>query len=402
MLKKSAFFDFFSRHQDTDFEKFMRASKEDEHYINWHDFALPNDYGGAELEYRAIRNRCAMYDVSPIRKYRIRGAGAGAFLDHLVTRPVSNAPSMRAIYVAFCNDDGNLRDDSILYKYADDDYLLLPAETDHDEHFESLRRRLEIDDVSIVECTASLAGISLQGPLSATVLHRWGFEAIEKLQPFEVRDYELAGGSMRISRLGFTADLGYECLFEPELCSAFEEGILSVSAALGIDIPGYGVGAMEACRLEGGFIVPGWDCANEYFPNPGFERSPFELGLGWLVNLNAADFVGRDALRENKRKGHRYALRSFEIDTPHMPEAGAELCATWHGKDVKIGLMPCRCWSWGMERTIGHASIERQYADLEQGWTTIGNQRLSVKLTRGPLINLPRRTQTPAPIDESI
>ena len=55
-----------------------------------------------------------------------------------------------------------------------------------------------------------------------------------------------------------------------------------------------------------------------------------------------------------------------------------------------------------MERTIGHASIERQYADLEQGWTTIGNQRLSVKLTRGPLINLPRRTQTPAPINESI
>jgi aminomethyltransferase len=401
MLKKSAFFNFLNRHQGTDFDEFIRASTLDEHYIVWHEFAVPNDYGGAESEYRAIRNSCAMYDVSPIRKYRIRGSGAGTFLDHLVTRPVSSAPPMRAIYVAFCNDDGILRDDSILYKYADDDYLLTPAEVNHDEHFESLRQRLGINDVSIVECSEALAGISLQGPLSATVLQRWGFEAIEKLEPFEVRAYELAGGNMKISRLGFTADLGYECLFEPELCSAFEEGILAASAVMGIDIPGYGVTALEACRLEGGFIVPGWDCATEVFPNPGFERSPFELGLGWLVNLNAADFVGRDALREEKQNGHRYWLRSFEIDTPHI-EDGAELWATVGGKDIHIGVMPCHCWSWGMGRTIGNASIESPYAGLKQGWTTIGNKRLSVKLSCGPLISLPRRTQVPAPIDENI
>jgi glycine cleavage system aminomethyltransferase T len=124
--------------------------------------------------------------------------------------------------------------------------------------------------------------------------------------------------------------------------------------------------------------------------------------VGWNFSARPTDFVGRDALREEKQNGYRYSLRSFEIDTPHMPEEGAELCATVDGKEVEIGLMPSHCWSWGMGRTIGNASIESQYAGLGQAWTIIGKKRLSVKLTRGPLINLERRTQVPAPIDESL
>ncbi len=129
-MKKSIFFDFLNRRQDVDFKRFMAESTEDEQYINWNEFLLPMDYGDAEAEYFAIRNSCAIFDVSPIRKIRVRGADAGAFFDRLLTRPVSGLPAMRATYTVFCNEDGSLKDDSILYKFADDDYLLMPSDVD--------------------------------------------------------------------------------------------------------------------------------------------------------------------------------------------------------------------------------------------------------------------------------
>ncbi len=272
-LKKSAFFDFLDRTEST-FERFVADSTEDEHYINWNQFVLPYDYGDAEAEYFAIRNSCAIFDVSPMRKIGIRGAGARAFFDRLLTRPVSDLRAMQATYTVFCNEDGNLKDDAILYKFDDDDYLLMPSDIDHSPYFESLCRRFGLNEVTFTDCTDARTGLAIQGPLSASVLHNMGFENIDQIKPFEVRDYELSGNPMRIARMGFTADLGYECWFEPEIASAFMQSIEAARSSLEIELPGYGLSALQACRLEGGFIVAGWDCSTEAEPQPGFERSP--------------------------------------------------------------------------------------------------------------------------------
>jgi glycine cleavage system T protein (aminomethyltransferase) len=400
-MKKSPLFDFFNR-READFDAFFAASTEGEHYIDWNGFVLPGDYGDAEAEYHAIRNRCAMFDVSPIRKYRIRGAAAGTFFDTLLTRPVSSAPSMRGIYVVFCNDDGSLKDDSILYKYADDDYLLMPSDMDHSAYFESLwqQQGIAAGDLSIVDCSDEWVGVALQGPLSATVLRAMGFESVENLKPFEVRDYSLAGETIRVARMGFTADLGYECWFEPGSCDAFERAVETVRTDLGYDIPGYGLGALEVCRLEGGFIVAGWDFATEADPAPGFERTPFDVGLGWLVDLAAEDFVGREALRAIKAQGQRYVLRSLQIDGQRKPEDGAVLVAEIEGQERPVGSVNCSVWSWGLGKTIGNVSIERQYADLAEASIQLGGERRQVRLGRGPVLNLERRNQVPAHIEQ--
>ncbi len=397
MLRQSIFFDFLNRRNDADFEHFMADAIEGEHYINWNQFVLPNDYDDAEREYLAIRNSCAMFDLSPIRKIHVTGTGAGEFFDRLLTRPVSELPAMRAIYTVFCNADGNLKDDAILYKYADDDYLLMPSDVDHSPYFESVCRRFGLSEVEFTECTDSWAGMAIQGPQSATVLSNMSFEGIEQMKPFEVRDYELTGVRIRISRMGFTADLGYECWIEPGLTDAFMQCIESARSSMGIELPGYGLSALQACRLEGGFIVAGWDFATELDPKPGFERSPYELGLGWLVNLDAADFVGRDALAEQKKNSHRYTLRSFEIDDNSPPDDGAKLYAGVDN-DTLVGSVNCSGWSWGMNKTIGNASILSEHAEIGHAWISSGGKRLQVQLKRGPLITLERRNKVPAPL----
>ncbi|MCH7822149.1 MAG: aminomethyl transferase family protein [Proteobacteria bacterium] len=399
MLKKSIFFDFLNRRDGIDFASFIADSIEDQHYINWNEFLLPHDYGDAETEYLAIRNSCAIFDVSPIRKIHVGGVGAGKFFDRLMTRPVSSLPTMRATYTVFCDADGNLKDDAILYKYAEDDYLLMPSDVDHSPYFESLCHQFDLHHVTFTECTDSWAGLAIQGPRSASVLRSMGFDDIEKIVPFAVRDYELAGHTLRISRMGFTADLGYECWMKPELADAFMQSIESVRLLMDLALLGYGLSALQVCRLEGGFIVAGWDCATELEPQPGFERSPYELGLGWLVNLDAADFVGRDALLEQQKNGHRYTLRSFKIDENSQPDDGAELYSNVDDQNESVGIVNCSSWSWGLNKMIGNASIESAYAELEDAWILLDGKHHKLKLSQGPLVVLDRRIQVPAPID---
>ena len=399
MIKKAAFYDFFNRRSGCDFDQFISESVEDEHYINWNDYVLPMHYGDAELEYNALRHGCAIFDGTPFRKVRIYGSGAGKFLDHLVTRPVSALASMRATYVVFCNEDGSLKDDSVLFKFDEDDYLIMPSDVDHIPYFEDLRDRLAIADVAFTDRTYELTGLAIQGPLSAAALVAMGFDGIEHLKPFEIRDYEIDGNEIRLSRTGFTADLGYECWLSVELATTVAERVEAARSELNIPIPGYGLSAVQACRLEGGFIVAGWDCATEVDPQPGFERSPYELGLGWLVNLEGTPFVGRDALAEQKRNGIPNMLRSFAISATGVPEDGAALLDNVGTDAIEVGIVTCSNWSWGQDAVIGNASMKSEYADLERAWVEIDGESHEVKLSRGPLISLDRRNEVPASVE---
>ena len=132
---------------------------------------------------------------------------------------------------------------------------------------------------------------------------------------------------------------------------------------------------------------------------PGFERSPYEVGLGWLVNLDSADFVGRDALAAQQENGPPYTLRSFELDANDPPDDGAILRdGSSENADV-VGMVNCCHWSWGLNKVIGNASIQTQLANLDSAWVTINGDPVEVNLSCGPLVTLERRNQVPAPVD---
>ena len=217
----------------------MDEGEENVDYINWNDFLLPSCYGDAMEEYQAIRGDCALFDISPMRKIHVSGVAVGGLLDAILTRPVSSVAPMRGVYVAFCDIDGMLKDDSILYKFSEENNLLLPSDIDHSPHFDSTREQLGIHkcDVAIRECTDELSGLAFQGPLSATVLDVMGFDNVELIKPFEVVEVPFAGSVIYLARMGFTADLGYECWFEPSMAHEFSTRIERVRRKLGKNIP---------------------------------------------------------------------------------------------------------------------------------------------------------------------
>jgi len=399
---RSPFFEFLNRRDDQGFDAFMNASVEDRDYINWNQYVLPYDFGDAEFEYRALRNSCAIGDVTPMCKIRVRGADAGRFLDHLVTRPVSQLGSMRTTYIVFCNDDGSLKDDAVLYKIADDDYVLMPSDIDHTPYFETLRKSLGMAGVTFELCNDDWCGLAIQGPRSAAVMQQMGFDEVETLAPFAVREYERNGDTLRVARMGFTADLGYELWCNPGKADTVMELVREARNSLDLDIPGYGLSVIDTCRMEGGFVVAGWDFATELDPEPGLERSPFEVGLGWLVNLDACEFPGIDALRKERENGSRFAFRTFSLDEKLKLDDRARLHAGPGEDEALVGIMTSASWSWGLEKTLGNVSIDGNWVDLDSAWVRAGDRWVELTLLDGPLLALDYRNQVPAPTDQDV
>lgn len=397
-MKQPPFFEFFNRRASQSFDIFMAVSVEDVDFINWNDFTLALNYGDAEFEYTELRQRCALFDVSPIRKIRVSGPAAGRLFDYVLTRPVSGSPSQRGIYVAFCDVDGMLKDDSILYKFADDDYLFMPSDIDHSDYLVEWSNSLGIDpsQLNISECTDDWHGVAIQGPASAAVLDDMGFADVATIKPFEVRDFARNGSVVKLARMGFTADLGYELWFEPQFTPLFKSALDVTRSRLSMPLPGYGLSALEACRLEGGFIVAGWDFSTEADPDPDFQRSPFEVGLGWLVDLNKADFVGRDALIKQRENGQRFVLKQFQVDKKIDLESGDLVYADIDGVATQIGTVNCSSWSWGLAHTIGNLSIFNEHKDNRSAWLLLDGERVTIELTSHPLLKLERRNRVPA------
>ena len=161
-------------------------------------------------------------------------------------------------------------------------------------------------------------------------------------------------------------------------------------------MPGYGLRALETCRLEGGFVVAGWDFSTELDPQPGFERTPFEVTLGWMVNLDAADFVGRDALIAQQDNGPRFFSRRFELENRIDIEDGEKLYSKINGEIIEIGFVACSSWSWGLERTIGHASVRAEFNDTKRAWLHVAGERVLAELGDGAFIELEQRNLVPA------
>lgn len=396
MLKKSPFYDFLNRNQDRDFESFIATSTEDEDYINWNGRLMPMDYGDAEFEYRAIRDACAVCDVSPMQKIMVRGSDAGKFFDHLSTRPVSHLPSMQATYIVFCHENGSLMDDAVIYKYAEDEYFLLPSDIDHTPYFQSICDKYGLHNVSFEQCAADWAGMAIQGPKSAAVALAMGFDDAENMKPFEIRNYALNGTTVHLARVGYTADLGYECWVRTEDAYDIEARLEAAREITNLPVPGYGLTALQVCRIEGGFIVAGWDCASTLEPDPDFERTPLELGLSWLVKPGDAEFRGREALLEQKENGTRFTFRSFRLSENVQP---AERSIVTDADGEKIGEITCAFWSWGLDCTIGHVSLRSEFAAAGHGLVEVDGHQCEIEIVKPPLLTPEFRNTVPAPLD---
>jgi aminomethyltransferase len=365
-------------------------------WVRWGDYLSAPAYFDPSMEYFACRSTCGVFDLTPMVKHRISGPDALAYLNRLMTREVSKIRPGRVGYTVWCADDGRVIDDGTLFHLREGDYRLCSQE----RHIDWLLTNAFGFDVNVVEETHDVAALALQGPTSCATLRALGLAGIENMKPFGLEHYPFEGAEVMVSRTGFTGDLGYELWIDPGHAEVLWDRLFEAGADRGIRP--IGETALGLLRIEAGFIQAGVDFmpAHETV-RATHTRSPFELGLGWLVDFNKPVFNGRRALRKEIHRGSRYRLVKLDIEG-NKP---ARDSFVFKGRK-NIGTVTSAMWSPSAKASIALASLRMPHGETgEEVDVEIYYQRelkwsrvmAKARVIDGVFFEPARKRQTPAP-----
>lgn len=339
-------------------------------WMDWNGYQTPRVLDTLASEYFAIRSSCSVMDLTPMEKYRISGPDAMQFLNRLVTRDVSTLKENRVTYVVWCNDEGKVLDDGTIFSLGDGEYRLCAQ---HHQLDWLLLSSLGMD-VSITRETHDIAALAVQGPTAFSVLSAAGVEGLEQLKPFGIMRVNLRGFELTVSRTGFTGDLGYELWVDPSHALALWDALFEVGERGLYDLRCVGLGALELVRIEAGFVMPGDDFNTaETTVRAGYDRSPFELGLGWVVNFDKPYFTGKRALQLEQQMPVRRRLLKIVVAGNKQP-ADSFL---YNGKNgQRVGAIKSQVWSPILKANLAMADVEyRNGTRPAQIWAEIYYQK---------------------------
>ncbi len=364
----------------------------------WKGFTAANELYCAETEYFAIRNATSVFDLTPMTKYRITGPDALDYLNRLVTRDMSKVAPGRVAYAVWCDDEGQVIDDGTIFHLREGEYRLCSQE----RHFSWLQLATIGFDVTVTHETEDVAALAVQGPTSFSVLDRLGFEGLDNLRPFGLMHVDFGGSELMISRTGFTGDLGYELWVDPQRAGDLWDALFEAGQLFGIRP--IGTIALNMARIEAGYIMVHEDFlpADETV-RTGRSRSPFELGLDWLVDFKKPVFNGRRALAEEQRRGSGWRLVKLDIEG-NKPAKNAYIFGTEKGNRGDIGFITSAMWSPVCKQNIALGSVRTPYGNPgDVLWVEIFYQRemhWSRRMAKATVVNKPfwfppRRSATP-------
>ncbi len=333
----------------TPFEPRLRALSTAEAWQDWAGRLSPRLLTEVEPEYFAIRNQATLFDISPMRKYRIAGPDAARVANRLVTRDVAGLAPGRVAYVLWCDEDGMVIDDGTLFRLDETAFRLCCQE----RQLGWLSDVAWGFDASVADETEEIAALALQGPTSFAVLEAAGLD-VAALRPFGAAEPE---AGLLVSRTGFTGDLGYELWTAPERALALWDRLWEAGRELGLRA--IGNAALEIARIEAGFVMTGADFQSIHRADrPTRGRTPFELGLGRLVDFAKGHFNGRRALlsRHQAGPGRRLVMLDVEGSRP------ARDAFVYHGRRRQAGHVTSAVWSPTAKRNLAFAELEARHA----------------------------------------
>jgi aminomethyltransferase len=361
-----------------------------------------------EHEYNAIRNACAAIDVSPLFKYRISGRDATRLVDRIITRDAKKMSIGQVYYTPWCDEEGKVIDDGTVTRVAEQTYRWTAA----DPSLRWLTDNAAGLDVRVEDVSEQVAALALQGPTSARLLQEVSTVPIGTLKYFRAASGEIAGVPVDISRTGYTGDLGYEVWMPWDAALQVWDAIAAAGEAF--DLHAAGMLALDVARIEAGLLLIDVDFHGSRKALIASQKySPFELGLGRLVDLQKGPFVGRSALVAEQRRGSPRQIVGLEVDwteverlyeavglPPTAPATASRVPVPVYHDGKQVGRATSTTWSTMLKKLIALATIDAPYYAV--------GTRLKLEITveavrhaatatvvKTPFFNPPRKTAMP-------
>ncbi len=260
-------------------------------FTDFGGWQMPVRYTSDLAEHHAVRRAAGIFDISHMAEFTVRGAQAGAFLDHALAGRLSALAVGKAKYSLLLAESGGVIDDVIVYRLEDDDFLVISNAGNRDAVAAAFADRVGAFSVEVADVSDDYALIAVQGPAAEKILA--GTAGITDVGvPWSEQRYyawasaSFAGGPLLLARTGYTGEDGFELLISAADAGALWDAVLDAGSAHGL-VPA-GLAARDTLRLEAGMPLYGHEL--------GLETKPAQAGLGRVVVTAKEEFVGKDAV----------------------------------------------------------------------------------------------------------
>ena len=358
-----------------------------------------------EQEYNAIRNAAALIDVSPLYKYIVTGRDATRLVDRLITRDATKLAVGQVIYTPWCDEQGKVIDDGTVSRLGEQRYRWTAADP-------SLRWFVQNAvglDVSIEDVSETVAALAVQGPTSGALLAQVAEADVKALKYFRVTTGSVAGVPVDISRTGYTGDLGYEIWMPWNQATRVWDALVGAGARF--DLRPAGMLALDVARIEAGLLLIEVDFFSSRRALISDQQySPFEMGLGRLVQLEKGTFVGQSALRQEHARGAARQIVGLTISweevealyekvglPPQVPAIASRVAVPVYRAGAQVGKATSTTWSPVLKKMIALATVDRTSTKvggrIEMEVTVEAvRHRVGATVTPTPFFNPARKT----------
>ena len=362
--------------KETAFYPRLKALTDD--WMDLFGYWAPTEVTDTQEEYRAVRETAGLMDFTMLRKVDLDGPGALELVNSIVTRDVSKLTPGHIAYGALADDDGKMVDDCTTMMRSAGSVRFCGA---NDRDYDIFSAAAAGTDIEVRELTDDMPHLCLQGPKSREILQGMTSSDLSNAAfPYYTfrEDVEIAGVPIFMTRLGYTAELGYELWVDRDRAFEVWDALIEAGEPQGMKV--IGMVALDLFRIEGGFIIGGI----EYDPTV----SPYECGLGWSVELDKGEFQGKAGLAAD-REETQLRLTSVVLEGGGDEASGASLWVD----EQEVGLVTQAVVSPYLGgQTLGLAKIRKDLKEPGQRVVAqVGEKQISGEVVSHPVYDPERR-----------
>lgn len=333
--------------------------------VEFGGWLMPVQYSGIVEEHNVVREKVGLFDVSHMGEFMVKGKDALAFLQKVVTNDLAKMAAGQVQYSPMCYENGGTVDDLLIYKYADDNYMLVVNAGNIEKDWQWLNKYSEGFAVELTDVSSEIGLLALQGPLAEKILSGLTDVDLKELPYYRFLPKAIVDGcEVVLSRTGYTGEDGFEIYCKAQDSKKLWQAILQAGKADGI-LPA-GLGSRDTLRFEASLPLYGHELS--------VAITPVEAGIGMFVKIDKGDFIGYEQLSKQKAEGTKRKVVGFEMTDRGIARADYKVFAD--GKE--IGHVTSGSPAPTLGKNLGLALVDKEYANV--------GQKIAIEI-RGKLVN---------------
>ena len=312
-------------------------------------FDMPIQYSSIIDEHQAVRNHCGVFDVSHMGEVKVSGSDAEKYVNHIFTNNIKDAPLHKIYYGMMLYPDGGTVDDLLVYKMGDNDFFIVINAANIDKDVAWMKEQAEGLDVRIDHCSDYYGQIAVQGPEAEAVVEEVLSLSCAELSFYTTKTIEKEGETVIVSRSGYTGEDGFEIYGSHSFIVKQWDMLIDSGRCKPC-----GLGCRDTLRFEVGLPLYGDELSADI--------SPIMAGLGFFCKLDKDEFIGKEALAEQKVNGTAKKLVGIELKDKAIPRHGYTVL---NSEGEPIGEVTTGYHCISVDKSVAMALIDSQYSKLD-------------------------------------